>query len=68
MQQVVVRKMLVAAVLAGTLFLSRGTARAELSEGDSPPEFTGKEFINTEPCSFKTLRGHAVLVEIFRTW
>lgn len=62
------RKVFVVAALAGSLFLSRGTARAELAEGDTPPEFEGKEFVNTEPCSFKTLRGHAVLVEIFRTW
>lgn len=62
------RTLVAAAFVASALLLSHGSARAELSEGDTPPEFTGKEFINTAPCSFKTLRGHAVLVEIFRTW
>lgn len=62
------RVVLAVLALSGALALSRGTAQAELAEGDTPPEFEGKEFVNTEPCSFKSLRGHVVLVEIFRTW
>jgi hypothetical protein len=62
------RQVLFAAALIGALVATRGEARAALEVGDLAPEFVGKEFINTEPCSFKTLRGHAVLVEIFRTW
>ena len=62
------RKILFAAGLVGGLLAVRGPARAELAEGDAPPEFTGKEFVNTAPCSFKSLRGHVILVEIFRTW
>ena len=62
------RKLAFLATVAGALLAVRGTARAELGEGDAPPEFTGKEFVNTAPCSFKSLRGHVVLVEIFRTW
>ena len=54
--------------LAGVLVAARTEARAELESGAAAPEFEGKEFVNTEPCSFKSLRGHAVLVEIFRTW
>ena len=62
------RRMLFAAAMASTLLVGRGYARAEMAEGDTLPDFEGKEFVNTEPCSFKSLRGHAVLVEIFRTW
>lgn len=62
------RKILLAAALFGALAATRGEVRAEMEVGEVAPEFTGKEFVNTEPCSFKSLRGHAVLVEIFRTW
>jgi hypothetical protein len=62
------RKVLFAAALFGGLLATAAPSRAELAEGDSPPDFTGKEFVNTAPCSFKSLRGHVVLVEIFRTW
>ena len=54
--------------LAGLLACAATPAAAELETGDTAPDFEGAEFINTEPCSFKSLRGHAVLVEIFRTW
>ena len=62
------RKLILLAAFSASLLVSPAPARAELGEGDTPPDFTGKEFINTEPCSFKSLRGHVVLVEIFRTW
>ena len=62
------RTWLFVAALAGTLVATHAEARAGLAEGDAAPEFEGKDFVNTEPCSFKSLRGHAVLVEIFRTW
>ena len=62
------RQSLYAAALVGALFATAAPVRAELATGDSPPDFTGKEFVNTAPCSFKSLRGHVVLVEIFRTW
>ena len=62
------RKRLYAATLVGALFATAAPVRAELMAGDTPPEFTGKEFVNTAPCSFKSLRGHVILVEIFRTW
>lgn len=62
------KKLLLLSAFAASLLAVPAPARAELAEGDSPPDFTGKEFINTEPCSFKSLRGHVVLVEIFRTW
>jgi hypothetical protein len=62
------RKTLLLSAFAAALLAAPAPARAELVEGDAPPDFTGKEFINTEPCSFKSLRGHVVLVEIFRTW
>lgn len=54
--------------LVGALALLAPPAKADLAEGDAAPEFEGTEFVNIEPCSFKSLRGHAVLVEIFRTW
>jgi hypothetical protein len=62
------RKLFLLAAFAATLATTSAPAKAELGEGDAAPEFTGKEFVNTEPCSFKSLRGHVVLVEIFRTW
>lgn len=62
------RKIFLVAALAGSLWATQGSARAELAEGDAPPDFTGKEFVNTEACSFKSLRGQVILVEIFRTW
>jgi hypothetical protein len=62
------KQVLFGAVLVGALFAGSTPARAELAEGDTPPDFTGKEFVNTAPCSFKSLRGHVILVEIFRTW
>jgi hypothetical protein len=62
------RRTLLWLALGGALALSAPRAEADLSVGDLAPEFEGTEFVNTEPCSFKSLRGHAVLVEIFRTW
>jgi hypothetical protein len=55
-------------VLLGLLAWRQAPAEPALAEGESAPEFEGTEFVNTEPCSFKSLRGHAVLVEVFRTW
>ena len=54
--------------LAGLLASAPVPAEPALETGESAPEFEGTEFVNTEPCSFKSLRGHVVLVEIFRTW
>jgi hypothetical protein len=54
--------------LAGLLAFAAPLASGDLAEGDAAPDFEGVEFVNTEPCSFKSLRGHVVLVEIFRTW
>ena len=62
------RRTLLLLALGGAFALSAPRAEADLAVGDAAPEFEGKEFVNTEPCSFKSLRGHAVLVEIFRTW
>jgi hypothetical protein len=62
------RKSLYAVALVGAFLTTPAPARAELAEGEAPPDFTGKEFVNTAPCTFKSLRGHVVLVEIFRTW
>jgi hypothetical protein len=54
--------------LAAVFAAAAPRAEAGLGVGDAAPDFEGVEFINTEPCSFKGLRGHVVLVEIFRTW
>ncbi|MFM8979389.1 MAG: hypothetical protein ACKOSS_02855 [Planctomycetia bacterium] len=54
--------------LSGVLACATVPAEPALETGESAPEFEGAEFVNTEPCSFKSLRGHAVLVEVFRTW
>ena len=62
------RKSLFAVALVGAILATTVPAGAEMASGDTPPEFTGKEFVNTAPCSFKSLRGHVILVEIFRTW
>jgi len=62
------KKLLLVSAFVASLAVLPAPARSEMAAGDAPPDFTGKEFINTEPCSFKSLRGHVVLVEIFRTW
>jgi peroxiredoxin len=41
---------------------------ATVAPGDKAPDFVGKEFVNGEPCSLKSLRGQVVFLEIFRTW
>lgn len=62
------KKSLYGAALVGALLCTRGPARSEVAEGDMPGDYVAKEFVNTAPCTFKSLRGHAVLVEIFQTW
>lgn len=39
----------------------------ELKEGDAAAAFEGKDFINTDPVSLKSLRGRVVLLELFST-
>jgi peroxiredoxin len=41
---------------------------APIAPGDRAPDFVGKEFVNGEPCSLKSLRGQVVFLDIFRTW
>jgi peroxiredoxin len=41
-------------------------ARAQI--GAPPPELDVKQWINTPALSFESLRGKAVLLEVFRTW
>lgn len=58
-------------VLASSILLPVGVGRAEvksLEAGEKAPDFEGKEFINGEPCSLRSLRGQVVFLEIFRTW
>ncbi len=38
-----------------------------LGEGDKASPFEGKEFINTDPVSLKSLRGRMILLELFST-
>ncbi len=57
-----------AALVTAALWLAPSPARAMLGEGEKPPEFQGKEFINSSKCDLKALRGRVVLYEIFRTW
>jgi hypothetical protein len=52
-------------VLAAAAWLASAPAHAKLGEGDVPPAFEGKEFINTEELSLDSLRGSLVLVEVF---
>lgn len=56
----------VAAVAA--LWCAPSLTRAELAAGDKAANFEGKEFINSSKCDLKSLRGHVILYEIFRTW
>ena len=56
------------ASVAAAFLLSISPARAELGAGEKAAEFEGKEFINSSKCDLKSLRGHVVLYEIFRTW
>ena len=53
--------------LIGALALLAPRADAGLGEGDTAPEFEGTEFVNTEACTLRGLRGQAVFLEIFRT-
>ena len=57
-----------AALAAAALWFSPNPARAELSEGEKAAEFEGKEFVNSSKCDLKSLRGHVILYEVFRTW
>jgi hypothetical protein len=61
------RKWLGLAVLALPAFLCAPT-RAELATGEKAPNFEGKEIINSSKCDLKSLRGHVILYEVFRTW
>jgi thiol-disulfide isomerase/thioredoxin len=60
--------------VAATLLLAfAGSSRAQaaptpLPEGTKAPDFEGKEFVNGEACSLRSLRGQVVFLEIFRTW
>jgi len=47
-------------------FLLAPAARAA-DVGDLAPEFEGKEFLNCEDMSLRTLRGRLVLFELFST-
>jgi hypothetical protein len=62
------RSVLAAAVVTAAMWYAPPPAHAMLGEGESPPEFEGKEFINSKKCDLKSLRGQVVLYEIFRTW
>jgi hypothetical protein len=62
------RSILAVATVAAALWCSPNPARADLAEGDKAAEFAGKEFINSSKCDLKSLRGHVILYEIFRTW
>jgi peroxiredoxin len=53
-------------VLAGGARVDAASGGPEV--GDKAPDFEGKEFVNGEPCSLKSLRGQVVFFEIFRTW
>lgn len=55
-------------LLAAALGLAHPSARAEVGPGERPPAFEGKEFLNIGKCDLKSLRGHVVLLEVFRTW
>jgi len=43
-----------------------GSASAQAS--GTMPDFTDATWLNTPPLSVEDLEGHAVLVEVFRTW
>jgi len=51
------------------LALSAAPCRAgvELGAGDAAVPFEGKDFVNTDPLTFKALRGHVILLELFST-
>ena len=64
------RLSLVAATLARAVAFPAPTEAAPTprAEGTKAPDFEGKEFVNGEPCSMRSLRGQVVFFEIFRTW
>ena len=57
-----------AVLVTAALWYAPNPARAGLGEGEKAAEFEGKEFINSSKCDLKSLRGHVILYEIFRTW
>ena len=62
------RMILAAALVTAAFWCGSSPARAELGEGEKAVEFEGKEFINSAKCDLKSLRGHVILYEVFRTW
>jgi len=43
------------------------SADVGLGAGDAAIDFEGKDFVNTDPVSLKSLRGRIVLLELFST-
>jgi hypothetical protein len=62
------RWMLAAAVVvAGSLSFEAEVASAKVAVGDRAPDFEGRDFFNTPPVTFQSLRGRLVFVELFST-
>jgi hypothetical protein len=64
------RSLVLLPAVALLLALGASPARADppgLGVGDVAVDFEGKDFVNTEPISLKSLRGHVVLLELFST-
>lgn len=54
-------------VLCFALAVPAAAEGVGLGEGDRAAPFEGKEFVNTDPVSLKSLRGRMVLLELFST-
>ncbi|MDP7061827.1 MAG: hypothetical protein QF489_02695 [Planctomycetota bacterium] len=44
------------------------TASADAQRSGTMPDFTDATWFNTPPISAEDMEGHAVMVEVFRTW
>lgn len=49
------------------LSTTSAVAGPELGAGDVAVPFEGKDFVNTEPLTFKDMRGRMILLELFST-
>jgi hypothetical protein len=56
-----------ACALALALFSAPASAGPELGTGDAAVPFEGKDFVNTDPLTFKDMRGRVILLELFST-
>ena len=55
-------------LVAGATLALASTSPAAAQASGTMPDFTDAKWYNTPPLTVEDLEGHAVLVEVFRTW